>query len=135
MPAHVDWDTPVIPTYIKKDASTLVAFGDNDLRQGVEMGLTPDDINRIREGYVCIKCKEPQPRPFPKTCSLCGLPMAEAQRELFAKLYHGTATEGRDWGSSIDWTDELDRLDWELEQDNWEAAGNVPGIIVPKGSQ
>lgn len=134
MTSHIDWDTPVIPTYVKKDPSLLVAFGDDDLRQGVEMGLSPDDVNRIRQGYVCIKCKEPQPVPFPEACSLCKLPMREAQRELFAKLYQGDAKQGRDWGSSINFTDEIDRLDWELDRDNWVDAGNVPGIIVPKGS-
>lgn len=52
---------------------------------------SPDQIERVRLGRLCLACFEPQERPFPKECRAfwCRFPMREQQAKIFAHQYEG----------------------------------------------
>jgi hypothetical protein len=95
----------------------------------VEMALAAEDVERIRQGYVCIRCLEPQSVPFPEICESrlpngarwCNFPIKEKQLEEFAAMYHGEVS----LGSKVNLNDEVERL---TEIDKYEAR---TGIILP----
>lgn len=93
------------------------------------MALPDTDVERIRQGYVCIRCLEPQSVPFPEICesklpngmAWCRFPIKEKQMEEFAAMYHGEVK----LGSRVNLNDEVERLG---EIDEYESR---TGIILP----
>jgi len=85
-----------------------------------------DDLQRIREGYVCPNCFEPFEVPFPVTCPLCAYPVrAEAATNL-ERHY-----KGKVWvGSRISIDDELSELEERDERKNFKPGAS---IVVPRG--
>lgn len=134
------WNAPPKWGYVKENPDELVEMG-GDLRGGIEEGLSPETFERIREGRLCLICKEPQSVPFPEVCEMtwtfqgsqqgCGFPIRDQQLRYLEILDRGEAVLGRDYGSKINLDEELDRLDDELERDNW-AEHPTSGIIIPR---
>lgn len=93
------------------------------------MALPESDVERIRQGYVCIRCLEPQSVPFPPICESvlpngqrwCNFPIRDKQMEEFAIMFKGTVK----LGSNVNLNDEVERL---TEIDEYEAR---TGIILP----
>jgi ribosomal protein L37E len=112
---------------VKDDPDELIVQ-DGRVTRGVNKTLTPEAWEEVRVGRRCVMCEEPQLKEaFPKQCSLCGFPMKKEQMRYFEKLF-----AGEEWvGTSIDFRAELDRMDDELERDNW-AEHPTLGIVVPK---
>jgi hypothetical protein len=108
---------------------TTVSFGDDRVMADVDMALPEEDVERIRQGYVCIRCLEPQSRPFPKICESklpngdlwCRFPIASEQLREFAQMFKGTVKIG----PSVNLQDEIDRLN---EVNEYEAR---TGIVLP----
>lgn len=122
------WNAPPTFEYAKEAPYMLVYEGDR-LAGGVEMGITPETFERIRQGRMCPKCFEPFETPHPKECPLCRL--GERDRaKLLDRMHLGDAVRGRDYGPSTDLDAEVDRLDAELEEDNWRERPST-GIVVP----
>lgn len=82
------WRKPVIPTTVEYDDGHAVHL-DGVVRQDVKLILCDEDVERIRQGYVCMKCLEPHPFAFPQKCSVCGYAMDNRQRSDFATHYGG----------------------------------------------
>jgi hypothetical protein len=109
--------------------STTVSFGDERVMLDVNIALPEEDVERIRTGYVCIRCLEPQPHPFPTVCQSklpdgtlwCKFPIGAKQLEEFAIMFKGTVK----LGSSINVADEIERL---REFDEYEAR---TGLLIP----
>lgn len=109
--------------------ATTVRLADGREFLDVNMALHEEDVERIRTGYVCIRCLEPQPRPFPKRCESrlpdgsrwCNFPIADRQLEEFAIMFKGTVKIG----SSINVADEIERM---REFDEYEAR---TGLLIP----
>lgn len=113
---------------VKGDPHELIVLNDR-VTQGVNKTLTREAWEEVRVGRRCVMCEEPQIREaFPKQCSLCGFPMKDEQMKYFERLFIGEEHVG----TTIDFRAELDRMDAELEQENWEA-NPTTGIIVPRG--
>ena len=112
---------------VKDDPDELHVINGRVYR-GVNKTLTREAWEEVRLGRRCLMCEEPQLQmPFPKKCSLCGFPMRKQQTETLQKLF-----KGEEWvGTTINWSEELDRLDDELERDNW-AEHPTSGIVIPK---
>lgn len=125
------WNAPPQWGYIKRRTDELWIDG-NSVFEGIEEGLTQETFDRIRHGYMCIKCKEPHEQPFPVQCSLCGFPIKDQQRRYLQLLDRGEARLGVDYGPSVQLRDEVDRLDAELEEDEWKEHPTL-GIVVPRG--
>lgn len=56
--------------------------------------LSPEDIERARAGYVCLKCLETFERPWPERCSTCGAPIRREQALYFAREFGGVVDLG-----------------------------------------
>ncbi len=112
---------------VKDDPNELVIIKGR-VYGGVNKTLTREAIEQIKDGVRCILCEEPQLKgPWPKACSLCGFPIAKEQLALFEKTF-----KGEEWvGSTINFSEELDRLDAELEEDNWREQP-TRGILLPR---
>lgn len=79
--------------------------------------LYEDDKERVRLGYVCIKCLTPHEQPFPEECSICLLPMRALQEMLFERLFVGEMNVG----PSTTMEEE-----WEILYDKRDRAGHNP---------
>jgi hypothetical protein len=109
--------------------ATTVRLADGREFIDVNMAMPDTDVERIRQGYVCIRCLEPQSKPFPEVCESklpngerwCNFPMREKQAGEFAAMYKGTVK----LGSSIDVADEIARLN---EINEYEER---TGIVLP----
>lgn len=69
-----------------------------------DLTLDEESTERVRLGYLCIDCLEPQETPFPEACSLCGYPMRSQQAEHFARTYRGIEVVG----PSVSLADEIE---------------------------
>ena len=97
------------------------------LRQGYEVALSSESIERLRTGYLCLRCLEPQSEPFPAKCGAwwCTYAMRTEQAADFARKFKGQKIVG----PSTSMEEELDRLD-----DTHERRIHVPGlqILIPR---
>lgn len=119
---------PVIPLGVEEDQSHSLILRNGEERSAFNVTLSPEDVGRIKAGYVCARCFETQDSPFPTECWVCGFPMAERQSEFIAKAYQG---EQR-MGPSTSMEDELAALDEIEERQLRESRPSVPTILVPK---
>jgi hypothetical protein len=71
---------PTDESFVTRDGRTV---------RGEQFVLHPDDVERMRLGYVCAKCWEPFPIPWPIRCHVCGAPVARDQRQFFENEYAG----------------------------------------------
>ena len=126
--APVPWHQRTPYAGVKDDPDELIVENGRVYR-GVNKTLTAEAVEQIRLGLRCLRCEEPQIHgAWPKECSLCRFPIKAEQMRLFERWF-----KGEQWvGSTINWSHELDRLDDELERDNW-AEHPTLGIVVPKG--
>jgi len=113
---------------VKEDPNELVVL-ESRVMGGVNKTLTREAWEEVRVGRRCVMCEEPQVKEaFPKQCSLCGFPIRDEQMKYFERLF-----KGEEWvGSTIRWSEEMDRLDDELERDNF-AERPTRGIVLPRG--
>lgn len=112
---------------VKNDPHELIVHDDR-VTVGVNKTLTREAWEEVRVGRRCVMCEEPQIKEaFPTQCSLCRFPMKKEQMRYFEKLF-----VGEEWvGTTINFRDELDRMDAELERDNWEERP-TSGIVIPR---
>ncbi len=95
--------------------ATIVQLADGREFLDANVAMPEKDIDRIRTGWVCISCYEPQSEAFPEICESvlpdgvtrwCNFPIREKQPEEFAIKFKGTVHIG----SKINPADELERL-------------------------
>lgn len=84
------WRRPVLPL-AAEDVHQALWLPDGRVQGEVQLTLSPDDIGRIRAGYVCAKCLEPHESPWPERCQACGSPMRAEQAAFFAREFGGVA--------------------------------------------
>jgi hypothetical protein len=115
----------VIPIGVEESESHALLLRNGEVRSAFNITLSPDDIGRIRAGYVCVRCLEVQDAPFPDQCWVCKFPMNERQLEFLEKAYQGDQR----MGPSTPLEDELAMLE-EAEQ---EALKKVfSSVLVPR---
>lgn len=130
------WRRPPIVAKVEHDP-TQVTFDGHALRAGVRMTLSPETMERLRQGYLClgwgdVPCLEPQETPFPEECSLCSYPMKQRQVHDFAAQF-----KGEEWLGPRTTLEE----EWEKSHEGslrrWhrnEKSIAVPKIWTPNGS-
>lgn len=114
---------------VPADHNTTVRLPDGREFLDANIALHEEDVERIRTGYVCIRCLEPQTQPFPEVCESalpngqrwCGFPIREKQMSEFVAMYKGTVKIG----SSVNIADEIQRV---KEFDEYERR---TGIVIP----
>lgn len=80
------WRAPAIPIALEPVDQGI------DLPDGRSFGvaapvLKPEDIDRARAGYLCLKCLEPFEQPWPERCHVCGAPIRREQAAYLAREY------------------------------------------------
>ena len=112
---------------VKTDPHERVIHG-RRTTQGVNFTFTREAVEEIRQGRRCGECHEPQLLgDWPKRCAVCQADFKFAY-DRWEKRF-----QGEEWvGTTINWRDEMDRLDDELERDNW-AADAKTSILLPPG--
>lgn len=83
-----------------------IVTNDGRIQRNVELVLDRETVERVRLGYLCAKCFEPFPVPWPRRCNVCGAPIARDQREFFHREFTGEVP----LGSRTSIEDELARL-------------------------
>lgn len=121
------WRKAAIPLAIHRSPE----WADNSTgtwREEIEAAFNPEDIERFRAGYLCLKCWESQETSFPEVCSLigCGYRMRDKQAADLEKMLKPGIKQV---GPTTSIAEELDRLD-----DTHERRVHVPGrqILIPK---
>ncbi len=79
-----------------EDSPTDVIVEDGEMSRAVDVTWPAEVIEKIRQGYQCLKCAEPQPAPFPDHCGnpVCRYPMRAQQADDFEKEFHGSKWVG-----------------------------------------
>ena len=113
---------------VKHDPSHVYRQRDGRLQAGVNWILTPDRIEEIRQGYVCLNCQEPlhQLGAFPEECPVCGFKVRELQVSELAK----DMREDEYVGEAETDSEREARWAWEKSHNRWKRVGGK-GILVP----
>lgn len=117
------------------DIDAFTILPDGRYMQKTVFGLPQKTVDRIKAGYICIKCLEVYDTAFPDECAVCHFPMRDQQSAEFAKEYRGNVRFGP--STSID--EEYERAEEIIQRDAHERATALglilpkPTIIVPRG--
>lgn len=125
------WRDGVRMEAVTEDPVEIVHVGGRWMND-VKVALAPEEVERIRQGYVCIECLEPQETPFPEKCSAfwCKYPIREKQTAEFAERYKGEVRSG----ASTTLREDFDRLEEESKRRKFarqKERGEKPAIYVP----
>ena len=113
---------------VKHDPSHIYRQRDGRLQAGVNWILTPERIEEIRQGYVCLNCQEPFHLlgAFPEECPVCGFRVREQQVSELAK----DMREDEHVGEAESDSERDARWAWERSKNRWKRTGGK-GILVP----
>ena len=100
------WRQPVVPLAVDQVHQGLW-LPDGRIQGEVQLTLRAEDIERMRQGYVCAKCLEPHERAWPEHCQACGAPIRTEQADYFMREFGGIAPASKRPG----WEEELDGLE------------------------
>lgn len=82
------WRTPAKIAAVEEDPNRIYHDG-NVYRRQIDVTYDGPTLARMRMGYLCFRCMEPQERPMPTACVLCGYDMAEYQARDLALEFEG----------------------------------------------
>ena len=125
------WRDGVKLEAVFEDPAEIVHVGGRWMND-VKVAVAPEQVERIRQGYVCIRCLEPQETPMPKECSAfwCRFPMRDEQLREYKERFQGDIQAG----GSTTLREDFDRLEDESKRRKFErqkARGEKPVIHVP----
>lgn len=125
------WRDGVRMEAVIEDPVQIVQVGGRWMND-VKVALAPEQVERIRQGYVCIECLEPQETPFPEQCSAfwCKYPIRDKQPAEFQERFAGEVKAG----ASTTLREDFDRLEEEAtrrKHDRQKDRGEKPLIYVP----
>lgn len=123
------------------DSMTDIVVEEGVKSRAVDVTWAPDAIEKIKAGYQCLKCWEPQPEPFPVECGnpLCRYPMRAAQAHDFELEF-----QGEKWiGPTTSLEDELESLEERSARRTHRRGSSIAvpsevnrskgGVILPPG--
>jgi hypothetical protein len=99
------WRQPAKIAAVEEDPERIYHDG-NVYRRQIDVTYDGDSYARMRLGYLCMRCMEPQESPFPHACSLCGYSMNDLQLRDLAEEFTGVKQVGP--STTID--EEVERL-------------------------
>jgi hypothetical protein len=100
------WAKPAKVLDVQHAPDETITFPDGRTYADVAIALPEADVERVRQGRLCILCLEPQEEAFPENCGVCGFGIRGQQAEVFRRRYKGEVK----LGSSIDLEAERERL-------------------------
>jgi len=83
------WRVPVVPIEIDATHAEGIWLPDGRVHGAARLILKRDDVDRLRSGFVCMKCLEPFERSWPERCYVCGFAVRREQAAYFAREYGG----------------------------------------------
>jgi len=95
-----------VPLAIDASEHEAIVTADGRVMRQPVLTLSVEDTDRLRSGYVCIKCFEPFEQAWPERCPVCGAPVRREQARYFAQEFGGAAA----LGSPVSLLDELAHL-------------------------
>jgi hypothetical protein len=119
-------------TYDCVEGDALIQMPSGEVMIDVKVSVDDETWARMKLGYICANCFEPQETPFPERCTAlklpdgklgCGYPMRKQQ--LLDMAERPGAGENVHIGSRINRTDEIERM---RQMDEFEQR---TGIIIP----
>jgi len=118
------WRVPVVPLAIDQVEQGLW-LPDGRVQGEVQLTLRASDIERMRTGYVCVKCLEPHENAWPVRCQVCGAPMRSEQAAYFAREFGGEiAMPGRpSWDEELGGLEERRRKEEERARKDGQQRG------------
>lgn len=124
---HERWADPVIPYDVEERSSALII--DGHVYEFPMFILMPDDLERIRLGYVCLRCLHAHEQPYPDQCHNegCRFPMRSGQDKIFERLYIGNVMVGPQTSDADEW----ERAKEEIQRDRWKRTARRAGILIP----
>lgn len=126
---------PVVAQGSDIDPESVTIMPDGRVMQRTVIGLSREQVERMRAGYICVKCYEDLDTAFPEHCPVCRFPMREQQTAEFAKDFRGDIA----FGPSTTLDEERGIMNEMRERAAHERALALglkiakPSIIVPKG--
>lgn len=126
---------PVVSQGSDLDPESVMIMPDGRVMQRTVVGLSREQVERMRAGYICVKCFEDLDTAFPEHCPVCKFPMREHQAAEFAKDFRGEIA----FGPSTTLDEERGIMNELREREAHERALRLgltipkPSIIVPKG--
>lgn len=118
------WRKPVKPLAVTEEPTVITTELGRETQE-IRTRFRPEDIERFRTGYCCLRCWEPHETPFPEACALCSYPMRSEQAAEFSRLFKGQERDPQ----AVRIEQGLDRVDDTHERRFHETK---TGIIVPR---
>lgn len=116
-----------------EEAENLVQMPSGEIMQDVMVSVDDETLERMKQGYICKNCLEPQETPFPEVCMAQKLPDGTVvgcyyrmrDRQLRDLHMQHRSLEEVQIGSKLNRRDELERL---REIDEYEER---TGLLLP----
>jgi hypothetical protein len=118
---------PIIAQYVDTDVDSYTRLPDGRTMETPLFALTAEQVERVRQGYVCIKCLEAYDSAFPDQCGVCRFPMRLRQIEEFGKTFRGK----KQFGPSTSIEEEYAIAEEQIQKDAYDKARDL-GLILPK---
>lgn len=83
------WARPARVLDIRHSPNQGIWLPDGRVHGEVEITFDAETIERMRAGYLCVKCLEPFEQAWPVRCNTCGAPIRDKQAEYFAREFGG----------------------------------------------
>lgn len=80
---------PVFRAILVDDTHSVWTDETGRLQRNVIAKVEVETFRALQAGYLCLRCYEPHPEPFPIQCDLCGYPMRERQVLDIAMEFRG----------------------------------------------
>lgn len=134
------WRQWTAPIDIVDDPAEVIVE-DGVMSRSFNVKWPVETVDKIRHGYQCLKCMEPQPAPFPAKCGnpFCEYPMRAQQAHDFELEFNGTEQFVGD--AQRDW-EELERLAEQSERKRHQSGSSIAvpsgqttqgGVVLPAG--
>lgn len=102
------WRKPVVPLDVDNSPDQGIWLPDGRVQGEALLTLKPEDIERMRAGYICAKCLEVFEHAWPERCHVCGAPIRTEQASYFAREFAPKLVQ---LGPKTSMADELAGLD------------------------
>jgi hypothetical protein len=79
------WRKPIVPLAIEPHEKEILVLPDGRSHRQAMLALRPEDMERLRSGFACLKCFEPFEQAWPERCHVCGAPVRREQASFFAR--------------------------------------------------
>lgn len=83
------WRQPAGVIAIEEQEHEGIWLPDGRVQGNVRLVVDGETIERMRLGYMCVKCLEPFEVAWPERCPICGAPIRDKQAEFFAEEFGG----------------------------------------------